>query len=348
MDNRFISFGVRAVSHSGLVPVIEFLEAHQDNLLRILVYHRIGDPEAENGQLDPSLLSATPEQLEQQMSFLKGNYRLLSIVDLIRAIDNREHLPPKSIMVTFDDGYHDFLDTAWPILERYQIPTLMFLSTGFLSAGSQMYWWDRLYQGISRTRRKQLRLSPACNYPLENKEQRWRAFIELKKKFCTQGNDLANQYLDRIMEELDVTINKSDLLMNWCDARHLKERGCYLAGHTRSHPILSRMPVETALQEIRDSQKDILQEIGEVWPIVAYPSGQSEDCNKDLQPLLQRDGFKLAMSSIPGINVFPGCDLLRMKRIGLSHRVRLPEFRMILTGIYHFPITVQAKVLNKD
>jgi peptidoglycan/xylan/chitin deacetylase (PgdA/CDA1 family) len=341
-------FGAALIRVSGLLPLVESLEAHRKNLLRILVYHRIGDTGATNGLLDPSLLSATPEQFEQQMRFLREHYRLLSICDLLAAIEAHEPLPPKSVMVTFDDGYHDFLDTAWPILERYQIPSLMFLATGFLSPENQVYWWDRLYQGIINTHHTSLSLPPDGDFILQSKIQRWRAFNKLKKQLSTMANDCAITYLDQIMERLDVKPQATGLLLNWPEVRYLGERGCYLAAHTRSHPILSRIPVDDALTEINTSQQDISRETGTVLPVLAYPSGHSKDFSEALAPLLCSEGYKLAMSSIPGINVFPSNNYLGLKRIGLSPRVSLSEFRIVLTGIYHLYCRIQAGLFHRD
>ena len=150
------------------------------------------------------------------------------------------------------------------------------------------------------------------------------------------------------MERLEVTPETTGILMSWSDARWLNERGCHLAAHTRNHSILSHIPVEEARQEIHDSRQDIRREIGTVWPVIAYPSGRASDCGDDLSPILQEEGCRLAMASIPGINVLPRSDLLRLKRIGLSTRITMPVFRLILTGLYHVYCTFEAKFCSID
>jgi peptidoglycan/xylan/chitin deacetylase (PgdA/CDA1 family) len=348
VDNKYIRFGTHVISQSGLLPFVEYLETLRGNLLRILVYHRIGDPGGDIGLLDPSLLSATPEQFEQQMSFLLEHYRVLSIRDLLQAIEAKESLPPKSVMVTFDDGYRNFLETAWPTLERLQVPTLLFLATSSLSSADQLFWWDRLYQGIYRTTYTRLNLPPAGDFPLQTKDQRRDAFNELKRQISCIDFHLAMQLVDRIMETLEVVPETAGIMMNWSDARSLNEYGCYLAAHTRTHPILSRISIDDARQEILGGQQDIRREIGTAWPVFAYPSGHSQDCSDDLLPILNEEGFKVAMTSIPGINVLPRSDLLQLKRTGLSPRLNPLEFRLILTGIYQIYATFQKVFLHKD
>ena len=336
----------RFVLRSGLLSFLEHQEARYENLLRVLTYHRIGDPQSENGLLDPSLLNATPEMFEQQIRFLVENYRLLSILDLLLAIETRKALPPRSVMITFDDGYRNFLDTAWPILEQYHVPTLLFLATNFISSTDQLFWWDKLYQGISKASYTRLNLLEIGDYPLENGEQRWETFVELKRQISGMDCHFANPLVDTILEELDVIPETTGLLLNWTDARFLNERGCYLASHTRNHLILSKIPCTDASQEIRGGYQDICREIGTAWPVFAYPSGQSQDIDNILLPILKEEGFMIAMTSIPGMNIMSRDNLLRLKRIDLSPRLTMPEFRLLLTGVFHFYCSIRQMLFN--
>jgi peptidoglycan/xylan/chitin deacetylase (PgdA/CDA1 family) len=276
------------------------------------------------------------------MCFLHENYHLLSVDKLLGLIETGEPLPPRSVMVTFDDGYHDFLDTAWPILEQYQIPVIMFLVTSFLSGPRRLFWWDELYQGVYRTRRDQLCLPDGRVFPLAEKGKRWRSFLELKNLLNSTARRQVRPLMDAIMQALDVEPESGSLMMDWSDVRSLHARGCHMAAHTRNHVVLSHVSVEEGLQQIRGSQQDIQKELGSALPVFAYPSGHSRDLNDRLIPLLRQEGFKLAMSSLPGMNILPSCELLRLRRIGLSTRVSSPEFRLILTGIYHSFCTLRG------
>jgi peptidoglycan/xylan/chitin deacetylase (PgdA/CDA1 family) len=262
-------------------------------------------------------------------------------------MDTHQPLPPKAIMVTFDDGYHDFLEIAWPILEANQIPALLFLATGFVSQAGRLFWWDLLFQGIQQTKCPYLKLRPIGDYSLEDSAHRWNAFIELKQKMNCMDNSSIVQLLDVALKQLDVTPETRNLLLSWDEARYLHARGCALAAHTRNHTILTRISTEEARQEIRQSREDICREIGTDWPVFAYPSGHTSDCSKDLTSILQDEGCKLVMSSIPGINVFPNCNTMQLKRIGFSPRIDQHEYRMVLTGIYHLYCTAQDRVFHQ-
>jgi peptidoglycan/xylan/chitin deacetylase (PgdA/CDA1 family) len=330
------------LTQTRLLSFVENQEAQRENRLRVLTYHRIGKPETESGLLDPTLLSASPEMFEQQMKLLAENYRILSIPDLLLAIETQTPLPPKSVMVTFDDGYRNFLDTAWPILRRYQVPAILFLATGFISSADRLFWWDRLYQGIFTTRVTRLNHPSLGEYSLENNNFRWKTFINLKKKISCLDNNIAMTMVETILHDLDVVPQTKELLLNWDDARYLKAQDCYLASHTSNHPILSRIPNDIALKEIQSGQQDISKEIGVSWPVFAYPSGHSQDISDALLPILRGEGFTLAMTSVQGINVLPKTDLLQLKRIDLSPRLTLPLFRLQLTSVFQLYYTFQG------
>jgi peptidoglycan/xylan/chitin deacetylase (PgdA/CDA1 family) len=336
MDHKYKHILVCIVVGSGLVPLVRSWEAQRGNLLRVLAYHRIGDPGAESGLLDPDLLSATPELFEQQMHFLADNYRLISILDLFQAIETQEPLPPQSVLVTFDDGYHDFVSVAWPILEYYHVPTILFLPTGPLLSANDLFWWDRLFQGLFTTRSLRLNLPGTGDLPLGTKNQRLKAFTQLKRRIRSLDYHAAMSLVDTVLQELEVIPQTSNLMLNWSEVRFLNSHGCYLCAHTRQHSCLSRIPINDARQDIRDGKMDQLAEIGTIWPIFAYPYGEPCDLCEDLQPILQEEGFKLAVTTIPGINDWAHIDLLRIKRICPSVRHTMAEFQLSLTEIYNF------------
>ncbi len=348
MDNPVIHAVCRAAVDSGLVSFVRNAERRRGGLLSVLCYHRIGDPEAESGLLDPSLLAGSPEMFKQQMEFLAENYRPISIVELLHAIESRESLPPGAVMVTFDDGYRDFMDIAWPILDHYQIPTLLNLPTAFMSSPDQLFWWDRLFQGIFKTRCQSLSLPSIGNYPLESDDQRWTAFNQLKDGIRCMNPNVGMPMVDVILQELQVTPQTKGLLLNWADARFLSKQGCYLAAHTRHHCALSRISIEEARQEIRAGQEDMLWEIGTTLPVFAYPYGRPEELCDGLPQILREEGFEVAMTTVLGNNVFPGVDPMQLKRIVYSRYHTFAEFQLSLTGMYDLYYTCQKLFLHKS
>ena len=96
------------------------------------MYHRVSCLDR-----DSQLLAVTPENFESQIKYLSENYILLSLNDLKEAL-SRKVIPNKSVAITFDDGYLDNLTHALPLLEKYQIPATIFVSSGFVDGSFEM------------------------------------------------------------------------------------------------------------------------------------------------------------------------------------------------------------------
>lgn len=99
----------------------------------ILAYHRIGTR--------TSRMSVSPEKFEAQLEFLRRNdYRVIRLADLPDFLDGRRPLPPKSVVITFDDGHVSTYHHAFPLLMRYGYPATFFLYTDFLGAKEALGW----------------------------------------------------------------------------------------------------------------------------------------------------------------------------------------------------------------
>lgn len=66
----------------------------------------------------------TLTQLEEQFEYLQKNYNIVSIDDVILASKGKKTLPPKAVLITFDDGLASFYELAYPLLKRYKFPAV--------------------------------------------------------------------------------------------------------------------------------------------------------------------------------------------------------------------------------
>ena len=89
----------------------------------ILMYHYINDEEPKRSKLGVSLAT-----FERQMRFLRENkYNVIPLGELADIIKKKKKIPPKTAVVTFDDGYLDNYTNAFPILKKYGIPATIFI-----------------------------------------------------------------------------------------------------------------------------------------------------------------------------------------------------------------------------
>ncbi|MGO0121966.1 polysaccharide deacetylase family protein [Desulfothermobacter acidiphilus] len=93
----------------------------------ILMYHKV-NPDPSAGGLG---LRMPPEKFDWQMRYLRTHgYHVVSLEDAYAHLNQGKPLPPKAVVITFDDGYQDNYFYAWPILRRYGYPATIFLVAG--------------------------------------------------------------------------------------------------------------------------------------------------------------------------------------------------------------------------
>ena len=99
----------------------------------ILAYHSISKNRTD-------ALSVSASEFDRQLKWLKNkNYKIVSIEDAVK-IKNQ-----KSAVITFDDGYRDNYEIAFPILKKYGFNATIFLATDFVGT-EKIYHWDKGYK----------------------------------------------------------------------------------------------------------------------------------------------------------------------------------------------------------
>ena len=97
-----------------------------DRLLRVLMYHKVND-----GPLAP--LTVSVAQFDEQMAQLRElQYSVVDLDAVLAHYRGDAPLPPRPVLITFDDGYRDNLDNAAPVLERYGYPSVIFVPIAYL------------------------------------------------------------------------------------------------------------------------------------------------------------------------------------------------------------------------
>ncbi len=88
----------------------------------VLMYHHVDySPE-------PSGVYVRPETFERQMEFLKVHrYRVTELSEIIRLIKTGQNIPRKTVVITFDDGYLDNFQNAFPVLKKMDFPATIFM-----------------------------------------------------------------------------------------------------------------------------------------------------------------------------------------------------------------------------
>jgi peptidoglycan/xylan/chitin deacetylase (PgdA/CDA1 family) len=107
--------------------------------LPILMYHRV----APDGAAALARYRVTPGAFEEQLRHLRdAGYHSVGLEDWRIAMKNERPLPGRAVILTFDDGYMDFMTYAWPLLKSYGFSAIVFLVAGQIGGTN---YWDRAY-----------------------------------------------------------------------------------------------------------------------------------------------------------------------------------------------------------
>jgi peptidoglycan/xylan/chitin deacetylase (PgdA/CDA1 family) len=256
------------------------------------------------------------------MELLASRYRPVSLTELLGARREEHALPRRAVLVTFDDGYRDFAEHAWPILRRHGIPAVLFVPTVYPGDPGQAFWWDRLYGAISSTGAETIEMGDV-ELRLASPAERLDAYRDLRGRVKSLPHEDGMRLVDEICESLDAPRARSDVL-GWPELRGLASEGVDLAPHSRTHPLLDNVSVETAREEIVGSLEDLEREVGGGARVFAYPGGGE---NREVVHILENGGFELAFSARRGTNDIRTADWLRLRRINVGRASAAPLVR---------------------
>lgn len=305
------------------------------------MYHRVLPPDRRAQSFSTSAIVVTPTTFDRHLRFLKKYFRPLSATELLEYLRAGRALPSRSCLITFDDGWHDNLLHAAPVLRQHGFPSLIFVATDHVGLQGG-FWQERMarliYLGYIHRRLLDpvFRQLDAANLEhLSEAEARpaIRAVIdEIKNKRVRDA--------ERIVEELEISLAEhlpsndlhqsgEDQFLTWDQMRVLQETSMVEFGsHACSHAPLTSLPVENASEELRRSKAVLEATLNREVRYFAYPNG---DCNANVEALVRAAGYQLAFTTKHGA-VDCQKPLLRLGRVSI-HEAAAHNHAMLLARI---------------
>ena len=108
------------------------------HVVPILMYHAINDDTSTSLNVNPVIFS-------RQIAFLeKEGYNVISLKRFVEGVKNKGKFPPKTVVITFDDGFEDNFVYAFPVLAKYKMPATIFLITKYVGKREGYLTWDQV------------------------------------------------------------------------------------------------------------------------------------------------------------------------------------------------------------
>ena len=288
------------------------------------MYHRILPADDERALREEPGMILTPETLKLHIEIVKKHFCIISLSQWLGDRENGAELPERACALTFDDGWADNFEFAFPILEEMKVPATIFLTSGLIGTGG-MFWPERLslllIEIASHHSRHWSDDSLAWLKNLETQytfsntpptQEELAEMIDAAKDFT--DNDIHTR-LDLIEQHLGrQQLNNSPSLLDWNQVRQMLDSGLVEVGsHTCRHTrLVENVPADIIEKEIIDSKEEIERNTGRAVSMFCYPNG---DYSVDALEVVRRH-YKSAITTTPGWNTIDS-DSHLLKRFGM-------------------------------
>jgi peptidoglycan/xylan/chitin deacetylase (PgdA/CDA1 family) len=276
-----------------------------DECLTVLCYHRIGYRSEHYQGYRPNF-SASPESFALQMKFIRAFLNPVSLSDVVKWVEEGIPLPRRPVLVTFDDGYKDNGDVAWPIMRDLGIPGVVFVATDHIGSPNP-FLWDFVAYCFEATKAERICSSLLGEKRLASQADRQKnisLWIEAAKRLPAKSRWDAARLLASELNVSPPSDAFANLYLSWEDLRRLDCQGLEFGGHTCSHPILTKVSLDEARAEIVGCQERLTVELKRPALGFAYPNGSRWDYAEEHERMVRDAGFSIAFTLERGSTSF--------------------------------------------
>src|ERR1022692_2209800 len=312
----------------------------------VLTYHGVLPPGYKilDSSLDGSLVSA--DAFRRQLRFVKDQYNVISPREFLLWCEGGHELPPRSVLLTCDDGLQNVLFDMVPLLQEFRVECLFFVTGASLNHTPTMLWYEELYlMFLAEPESFTLELleiglqAEACQ---REKRSLW---WDLVKKLSQYDLNRRRALLGRIRMQLglserwdagyheDPVLSRRFSVLSRSELHQLAGAGMGIGSHTLSHPMLSQSAPDAAWREISESKRNLEKALGqEIWAL-AYPFGDSSSVTSREVEMAKRAGFKGAFLNVGGGfgNKTP---TFALPRLHISGEMSLVELEAHISGFH--------------
>lgn len=291
--------------------------------LLILMYHRILPPDDPRARLEQPGMVVHPGTFRMHLTVLKRYLPIVSLTDWLNDVDQGRAAPGRACAITFDDGWADTYQHAFPVLREAGVPATVFLVSDMIGTGRD-FWPGRLARLLDRLgARPELARHEAFQWLAD-------LGVDLSRRADRAGVDeainRAKTLTEAKLEErvaameaaLDMPAGDAPPLMNWDQARAMADSGLVEMGsHTRHHVRMTSAVDEAVMRdEVAGSREEIERRLDRPVTLFCYPNG---DFTPAAKALVSRH-YRAACSTASGWHT-AGDDRYALHRIGVHQDI---------------------------
>jgi len=300
--------------------------------LLVLMYHRVLPADDARAQIEEPGMWVTPDTFRKNLHLLSQRFEIVKLSDWLIRKKAGQTLPLKSCAITFDDGWADNYEFAFPILQALNIPATVYLVADMIGT-RDMFWPERLARtltAIARNHPQQwsnphldwLRNSHVA-YAFSQTPPTREELAQLIDQAKQQSDADIHARLDIIEAELGIATSQEQAsLLDWKQVTEMTQSGLIEMGsHTCRHTRLTEeTPSDILEHEIIDSKKIIEKHTDQAITSFCYPNGDfsAEACR------LVEQNYVGAVTTQSGWNTLK-TDSNLLQRIGVHEDIANDE-----------------------
>ena len=326
MASRAARSILTVADYLGAMSVWRYVREQLLHPAEIVYYHRV-ESNRHNSDVPVFPAGISVKRFEEHIAYLARTYEVVPLELLVECMRERKAWPRRALAITFDDGYRDNYEYAYPVLKRHRVPATIFLVAGCIE-NQQMFWWDQVHFTVLHHSRwpDPLELPPDI-YPSELREC-WKSYIPLStaERVCV-ARDIVERLkavpdavrlavMGDLPARLGVEIGdgKADAsVLSWAEIREMMVSGISFGAHTLTHPSLDQVDPSKLWQEVKGSKTLIEQRIQRSVRLFAYPAGSGVS-RAEVLDALKAAGFWGALTNRPYVNTLRTDPLLIGRR----------------------------------
>lgn len=207
-----------------------------------------------------------------QTELLAREFAPISLDRVLKHLHEGEQLPPRAVVVTFDDGYVDNYEVAMPILNQFAVPATFYVTVDCVEA-RRLPWPSRLRFAFRNTKLSAWTSPSSKNWRLSNPEETEQAYLATCDLCCQLSGRAQEEFVSRIERELAacLPIQSGSLMMTYDQLRQLARHGHIVGSHTMTHPNMAYLKEGEAGREFAESKQLLESQLAEPVKHFSYP-----------------------------------------------------------------------------
>lgn len=298
-------------SIKSVAALAQVFRTPSQNSVTIIGYHRVV---ADIGKAEANSiygLVVSKETFREHCRILQENFDVVNLEEAAEFLESGEFSYLPKAVITFDDGYLDNYEEAFPILKEFGLPATIFLPTTMIGKDEPLSH-DKAFWLAKSALEQNIELE---NIFLKAGLSSEKAYVADALELCDKIVYLPTAQRDIIISELEKALSISEYpkeykLLNWEQVGEMSRNGISFGNHTATHPVLPLENEKIFVSEIFESKQILEKRLGKSIVSFAYPNGKY---NKEVREQIVRAGYKLAVTTDKHTNKF-GEDLFALGR----------------------------------